>query len=62
MEESVKTQPIPICNHLFLKKHLKFTQNKVKSGAGSLTFEQLIKLWLQGWFWRYLKPLNLASY
>jgi hypothetical protein len=45
-----------------LKKYLKFTQNKVKSGAGSLTFEELIKSWLQGWFWLYLKPLNLASH
>jgi hypothetical protein len=34
----------------------------VKSGVGKLTFEQLIKSWLQGWFWRYLKPLNLGSH
>jgi hypothetical protein len=39
-----------------------FTQNKVKSGAESLTIEKLIKSWLQGWFWRCLKPLNLASH
>ncbi|XLS30107.1 IS1182 family transposase [Flavobacteriaceae bacterium M23B6Z8] len=44
-----------------LKKYLKFTQNKVKSGARSLHFVQIIKSWLKDFFWLHLKPLNIAS-
>jgi transposase len=42
-----------------LKKYLKFTKNKVKSGVGSLTFHKKIKTVLENCFFAYLSSFNL---